>query len=123
MNKKGYIKTIEAMIAVVMTFAVMTYILPSNENSQSIDAKKILITLSEKDDFRELAINLTSCVNNEANTTLNNLINNELSGYSYTLCPSEIKPTLPRKNVNAESYYLMPKYSNQEPKLIRFYYW
>ena len=123
-GKKGYIKTIEAMLAVVLTFAVISFILPTNNSNDDSSAKKLLFNLAESDGFRENALNMTTCVNKGDNISLNIMIDEVLSdNLNYVLCPQGKKPELPRKKVNAESYYLVPKYSNESSKIIRLYYW
>lgn len=123
-NKKAYLRTIEAMIAVVLTFSVIAYISISKDDANEYTSKQILLRLSENDEFRSYMLNISDCINKNDNKTLNIIIEEETGqNLNYIICPSTKKPELPRTNVNAESVYLNSKYGSELPKIIRMYYW
>ena len=123
-TKKAYMKTLEAMIAVVLTFSVIAYVTSFDTNETSKSENSVLHELSKSDEYRFELLNLSSCLTKESNTTVINEINLRMdNNLNYYLCPSNIKPSLPKTNVNVKQIYLNPKFDNQSEKVIKLYYW
>ena len=123
-NKNAYMRTLEAVIAIILTFAFILYIMPSNTFTIKEDTTNILIGLMNNEAFREDAQNLTACAYKSQNESINQILDVELKSYlNYAVCPQGILPELPRKRVNVESLYLTGNYTNTTNKVIKLYYW
>ena len=123
-RKRAYLKTLEAIIAMVFTFAFVLYMMPMPENTLKGDTTDVLISLMTDDSFRVFAVNITSCIYKEENQSINLILDEELKSYlNYSICSQGETPRLPRKKVNAESLYLTGNLTNQTSKVVRLYYW
>lgn len=123
-GKKAYLKTLEVVIAMVFTFAFVLYLMPNTQNTLEEDAKDILITLIQNEEFKTYAVNISSCVYKNQNTSINSILDVELKSYlNYSICPKGVLPVTPRKHVNVESLYLTGNITAQQNKVIKLYYW
>lgn len=123
-GKKGYMRTLEVMLALVLTFAFVLYILPAPDSTVEKGVDAVLLSFIDDQSFRAEAFNITSCINKGDATALNSLLDNSLpQGINYAICPEGTLPTLPRKKVNAQSIYFAGNITNSTNKIIRLYYW
>ena len=122
-GKKGYIRTLEAALAMILTLSFVIFVIPSPNNISPSETGKTLIGLIDSNDFRNEAITLNGCVNKNGNTTLNSIMNPLIrTGLNYSVCKKGTLPDLPRKNVNAESIFLTGNFTNYSVNIIRLYY-
>ena len=89
MNKKAYMKTMEAIIAIVLFLVVITVLLTSNKDTNTaVPSDMILIqdtilnTIQENNTLRTFAVNLE---NNDINMFINSTIPDGI-GFNFTLC-------------------------------------
>lgn len=123
-KKKAYLKTIEVVLAMVLTFSVILYIMPITENTPDQDTKDILLSISQNEEFRQSALSLDTCAYKQANVSITNILDERLRPYlNYSICAQGNIPVLPRKTVNVESLYLMGNITLKNNKIIRLYYW
>lgn len=124
-GKKGYLRILESMFALVITFSFILYIMPSDEIELKDKSGKYLLSLINNNDFRINAMNLTVCEEKGNNETIVNILTNSmLPTYNFIVCGGSENPTLPRKKVFAESIYLTGNITDfTMKKIIRLYYW
>ena len=123
-GKKAYMRTLEVILAMVLTFAFVLYIMPAPDNTASDASDGILIGLIESGSFRESAGNMTGCAYKSDNTTLTRILDGTLPEHvNYAICPKGSLPSLPRKKVKAESVYLTGNITAYDARIVRLYYW
>ena len=120
MQKKGFIRTMEAFLAIVFTFAFLLVIVPANTPSGSTENIHILLNFEQNNQFRQCAIaQNTTCVEN--------LITGQLPGiYEYTLLitsDANAVPTLPVQQTFSESLYLVGNNTAHAPTIVKLFYW
>src|SRR3989338_6738785 len=134
MNKKGYIRTFEAVIALVIIFTAIIFLLPKNKlpdgkapHELENTANEILKAIQQNSDFRNgvLSINavivndkisstlpsftpwtyaFTICEENEMDTCNNNYFGKELNADG--IQKDEFTSTLPSKDIYTKSVFL-----------------
>lgn len=124
-GKKGYLRTLEAVLALVLTFTFIYYIMPSPYNALSdSNDNEYLMSLIDNEKFRGYAINLSACIEKGDINNITLILDDSISSdVNYIICPDGIKPVLPKKKVNAESIYLTGNITDfHDKKIIRLYY-
>lgn len=121
--KQGYMKTVEAIMAVFITFLFVLYYFPTHTETESrAPSLNILPVLEKNDDFRK-------CVIEGNMSCLNETVESILPGnYNYLINISENPNTevtgLPAdKRVYADSVYLVGNETEYKPRTIKLYYW
>ena len=120
-NKKAYMRTLEAVIAIALTFIFLVIFIPEYTLTKSSEKNtNVLPSLYKNSGFRECVIlKNTSCVNQS--------LSKPLAGYTYTFNissnPSDQAPILPPKRVFSESAFIAGNSSTYKPAIIRLYYW
>jgi len=116
-------RTVEAIIAVFITFVFVIYFFPTEAATESRKPNLNLLPVLEKNDaFRR-------CIIEENTTCINATIEAILPGsYSYILNISENPNAeatgLPAdKRIYADSVYLVGNETDLHPRTIRLYYW
>ncbi|MCP3686594.1 MAG: hypothetical protein GY861_28480 [bacterium] len=120
-GKKGYLRTIEAVIAVMMTFVLLTFFLPQSDPSDSPENFHILATLGKSADFRSCVVLMnTSCINQSIDERLED-------SYAYLFNISEDVNVdvagLPSKRVYSDSVLVAGNTTDRETKVVRLFYW
>ena len=131
-TKKAFIRTLEAIIAIVITFIFLVAILPIKEPGLITEKKiKVLGNLADDEIFRMKMFNLdyvNQCFT-EQEEWLNNSVRYYLSdGYEYRLCIYDtldypLLEYLPDKEVFVDSLFITKDLSDYERRIVRFYYW
>ena len=150
-NKKGYIRTLEAIIAIVLIFAVIITILPKKEIAEKtpedidLTAKSILNEIQNNNLFRDYAIKMdisngiytdALLVEVKAYTELKNFVDStmpiaigyelmicEISGGCYPLLDSIV---LPKKSIYTKSVLINNNNvinSNSEDRIVKLFLW
>jgi len=124
--KKGYLRTLEAVLAIVITFIFLIFIIPNNFSGSKQEKLNILNNLIEENEFRDAIMNMSSeCLNktsgNQANDIINPIMGDE---WNYYLCKDKKPEELPRKEVFVESAFFTGNITDYYPnKIIKLYYW
>ena len=123
-NKKGYLRTLEAMFAVLLTFSVVAVIMGTPKPFSNFQDVEVLSELMHDENFRNNIINLTdSCQDKGSNTLLVNMTENFLENYNFTIC-NGVKPTLPLVDVHVDSAFITGNITNYlDNGQIRLFYW
>jgi len=122
--KKGYLRTLEATIAVVLTFAFVVFMLDTPLSSTSGETEDILINLIEDEMFRNNIFEVVQdCKHKSNETIITNMTSDFLENYEFVICNNK-KPVLPKKTVHVDSVYVTGNLSQSiESGEIRLYYW
>lgn len=121
-SKDGVFKTLEAFIAIFITFFFLIVFLPQQREQALPQAPpNPLAGLMDNEDFRNCAITLNyTCVNQTIGKQLDNR-------YSFRVNVSEkmdsILPDLPQKRVYANSMFIAGNTTNGTSFIVRLYYW
>ncbi|MBI3051651.1 hypothetical protein HYY74_04280 [Candidatus Woesearchaeota archaeon] len=120
MVKQGFLRTMEAAAAIVITFFFLIIFIPHQiPGETALKNDDVLTTLSKDPAFRE-------CVTQENSTCVNDTLRPYMQQYSYTFNVSRTgnaQPRLPEKQVISESAYIAGNDSLYSPRIIRIYYW
>lgn len=125
MYKKAYVKTLEAAIALVMSFLFITYFIPvTSETDQRQPNLDLVNILEQNPDFRRCTlIENYSCLN----ATFEDYYPNVVDVYNYrfniSTNPRISGAELPTASVYAESLMIAGNDTYIQPKTVRLYYW
>ena len=121
-GKTGYLRTLEAMIAIAITLVFITIVFPRVQPAETRGENvKILSALARQEDFRNCVVrNNGSCVN----STIAAAMPGQFS-YIFNLSsdPNVGIPALPARRVFADSVYIAGNYSNRTDTIVRLYYY
>ena len=121
MNRKAYLRTIEVMIAILVTFLFVYYVFPKSQTPQESENLGILNVLEKSPDFRNCVIIP------DYNCTESYLRSYMPKNYDFVFDISEnpgvVRANLPEKNINTETVYIAGNISAYAPKIVSLYYW
>ncbi len=121
MNKKGFMKTVEVFIAILVTFTFILAVLPKQVpdiNDQSIFRLK---NIDEDDTFRNCVLRDDSaCIN----TTLDELLEGRFL-YEYEIYESgKVSHLVVDENeVRTYSWFYAGNYTLYQPTIFKLFYW
>lgn len=119
-QKKGYLRTVEAVIAFLLTFALMLIVQTQNSAEVRFDKIAVLSALEQKDSFR-------ACVMNDNATCAYDEIRFVLPReYSFNVTISidpYMAPNLPIKNIYSDHIWIAGNSTKYSPRIVRLYYW
>ena len=121
-GKKGYVRTIEAIIAIFVSFTLLVLLIPTETVTETRrEAQDILVVLKNDIDFR-------NCVQNDDLACINSSIREQLpDSYDFALNISLDEKGqgsgLPDKRVFADSAFLTGNATNSTTKVVRLFYW
>lgn len=122
-NKKGFLKTVEAALAVALTLGILLVIMPHASSPEQSQKENILASLQYNDGFRNCAIaeNL-SCVNQ---TVFGNLPSMYKESYAVNLTKdANFIPELPgNKAVKVEAAFIAGNLTDYNPIIVKLFYW
>ncbi|PLW80149.1 hypothetical protein C0585_04505 [Candidatus Woesearchaeota archaeon] len=123
-GSKGYLRTLEVMIAFVMTFAFLVILLNNPLTNSNEQPSSVLENLVLDDEFRNELIDVQNwCRYSNESTLLVNMTKERIGDYEFALCMNK-KPELPRKTVIVDSAYVTGNITEQyDYKILRLYYW
>ncbi|MFC1697755.1 hypothetical protein ACFL1H_05455 [Nanoarchaeota archaeon] len=118
--KKGWIRTVEVTIAIVIVLAFMISIVPTPQQ-RSLTNFNLLQSLENNDIFR-------NCLIEENNTCIYNIIDERLIdsyNFNFTITNSTdiTLPNLPDKDITSESLVISGNETYYNPLIIRLWYW
>lgn len=122
-NKKGFMRTLEATIAVVLTFTILFALLPKIQTGDSTPDIGILEELQYDAEFRNCALDRNfSCVNETVHDSLPVFYRD---GYIVNLTNNEnYIPDLPLdRNVKSESVFISGNLTLFDPIIVKLFYW
>ena len=131
-KKKAFIRTLEAIIAIVITFIFLVAILPLRETGITTEEKiKVLGNLIDDKTFRTgvFELEFNRCFTEQDQEWINNYVRNYLAdGYEYRFCIYNhlrypLIEDLPDKEVIVDSVFITKDLSDYERRIVRFYYW
>jgi hypothetical protein len=123
MNKKGVMKTLEAIIASIIILAFVAYIIPQGTRTATQDSSGVLKSLSENFDFRHCVVTYnTICTDNYIKQFLPQEYK---SNYKFivTKDPAKFPDGIPRQKVISESTYIATDGIIHDEYIVRLYYW
>lgn len=123
LNKKGFMKTLEALLAAMIILVFVAYIIPANTTTQTQDPSGVLRSLSQNEDFRNCVVTYNmSCVNDLINQTI---LPEYQSNYVFlvTKDPTQIPNGIPNQKVISESTYIATDGTIHNEYIVRLYYW
>lgn len=121
-SKQGLLKTLEALIALFLTFTMLIVFIPRDTvTQQSTEPKGFLPILRENDAFR-------SCVVSKNVTCINQTINDNLEdnfNFVFNLSDSASANVggLPDKQIFSESVFITGNVTNSTNTILRIFYW
>lgn len=130
--KKGYIKTIEAVIAIVLILMVVYFVIPRNvkiiekvPSNVKSSQEFIINEISSNKALRNCIIEDVNCENNESLISL--VEENVPIGYNYTfkICDSTncLTSTPMDKSVYMDDVFIASTLEEQKPKIFRIWMW
>ena len=129
MNKKAYIKTLEAVAAILIIYIFTTSILARNIVKEASVPKDIELTqesvlneIQSSDYYRNCALsNNKNCIN----SLLQSSIKNNSYGYNFSICTVSIciVPSTPEKDVYANSLIVTANLTDYNTTSINLYIW
>ena len=121
-DKKGVFRTLEALIAIFITFLFLIVFIPmQRERAQPTAPPNVLADLRDNDDFR-------NCVIQKNETCINQSIDRNLEDsydFKFNLSdnPNAGAPALPQKQVYANSIFIAGNATNSTRTIVRLYFW
>ena len=121
-NKQGMFRTIEALIAIFITFIFLIVFIPlQRERAQSTAPPNVLATLRDNDEFR-------NCVIQKNETCINQSIDRNLEDsydfrFNLSDTPYASAPPLPQKKIYANSMFIAGNETNSTRMIVRLYFW
>jgi len=120
-NKKAFMKILEASMALLLTFLVITFVLPRMTSPTKPNPLTVLNVLEQDSGFR-------ACVVAGNFTCTENYVSDYLGPrYSFVVDISEnvntIRTNLPEKNVYVDSIYISGNITSYAPRMVKVYYW
>jgi len=132
LNKKAYIRTVEAFIAIIILLMVVFFLIP-RESEQEPDVPNIvegaqnfiLNELSYNETSRECIVNNPLCENSIVFTSI--VEQNIPFGYDYSIkiCDTTncVVPTPINKDVYVSDIVIGSTIESQNPKIVRLWLW
>jgi hypothetical protein len=121
-NKKGFMRTLEAFVAIMMTILFVIFILPDNR-TDTVDSPNInvLEILSQDYTFRNcIIIENYTCVQSYFDEHI------DVGYYNYTFNISSdysARARIRRDNVFLKTFFVAGNDTVYEPKILKLYYW
>ena len=135
-NRKGYLKTLEAVLAIVLillfTFAVTPKPEPSYQTPYAIkNAQKFILSeIAENDTIRTLVMNTDNDFITAFDAINGVIAENMPTGYDFTFgicdltaCVSNITPIAMERSVYTNDVLISSNGSIQNPKVVRLWLW
>ena len=125
MDKKAYMRTLEAVIAVITGFLFVTFIItsrsPTDTFRENIDLMSIL---KDNPDFRQCALSSNlSCLNSTLALHYPDFANAYGYEFNVTTSPRSAPPEMPAKDIYLESVFITGNSTFSYPRVVRLYYW
>ncbi|MBN1503312.1 hypothetical protein JW930_07270 [Candidatus Woesearchaeota archaeon] len=124
MDSKGFMKTMEVFLAIIMATVFIFYLLPQFTGVQTTEQSiRVLKNLEKNDEFRNFVTRNTGCYNN-TNTTVDSFMQSYLSeDYEYQFCIAATPDALPNVKVPVDTLFMTGNLTDYSPRIVRLYYW
>lgn len=122
MDKSGVFKTLEALMAIFITFLFLLVFIPQQREQATRQAPpNALVGLAGNDDFRNCAITRNF-------TCINQTIDKQLEDkYDFRVNISEsqnaILPLLPQKRIYANTLFIAGNMTKATTRIVRLFFW
>ncbi|MBT4351322.1 hypothetical protein HOD20_02215 [archaeon] len=125
MKKKSYLKTIEVVLAAIITTIFMLYIMPQFTGSENREKNLLVLKDIKTDDsFRGYVLANEGCTYSNENTAINTVIENYLPyAYDYVVCINDKYQDFEGERLFVDTYYMSANLTVFRPKTVRLYYW
>ncbi|MCX8146877.1 MAG: hypothetical protein N3D84_00200 [Candidatus Woesearchaeota archaeon] len=124
-SKKAYMKTLEAVIAFILTFLFITTVIETRSETEKYQPDVNLMDIMKYNpEFRNCALSKNiSCLNATLERDYPDFA--KLYGYKFNITnnPKSAPPDLPEKNVHLESLFISGNETYLNPIVVRLYYW
>ncbi len=126
-NKKGFIKTLEAIVAIIILIVFISVFIRRDEiikkdDEKSIVASSLLSEIQDNDILRGcVLIKDKNCIDNYLNESITNRYY-----YNFSICDlggSCLVPSLPKTDVYVKSIVVSSNLTTKESRIIRVYLW
>ncbi len=122
MNKKAFLRTIEAVIAVVITFIVLVVIFPKNNISEYQKSSLNNLELMNDDE------NLRNCIYSDNLSCAESIIRNYLPNsydfqYLITSNPNDFIYSLPKTKIHTTNIVFAGNNYIYDFRVLKIYYW
>ncbi len=122
MVKKAFVKTLEAFIAVILTFVFIVVVLQRfNPGEKRVENVYIMSVLEQNVAFRACAIDQNqTCVESNVAALLPAKF-----GFNVSISsdPDHVLEGLPKKQIYVDSVYIAGNNTQYRPQIVKLYYW
>ncbi|PIN69938.1 hypothetical protein COV93_03490 [Candidatus Woesearchaeota archaeon CG11_big_fil_rev_8_21_14_0_20_43_8] len=119
-SKKGFVKTIEVIIAIVMSFVFLVLILPTETQKSYQESLQILPSFADDDEFRNCVIGLNDgCISQFIDPLMPPYLGYEIL---ITTDPDEMINIADRQ-VQVETHIFAGNITTFSPTVLKLFYW
>ena len=124
-SKKAYVKTLEAVIALVLSFLFITFFVPAGKGTDERQPDLDLVNImGQNPDFRRCVMNNNySCINATFEEYYPAIIINYNYLFNISTDPKIAGVDLPTANIHSESLLIAGNDTYIYPRVVRLYYW
>lgn len=132
MNKRGYMKTVEAVLALVIVLGVIITVATTTQTDTETTPKEIKIAQSTVNSYLQSNEKARNYVINDQTLLLNSTLDRLFSGYNnliyaYELCDTSYCPGLSGlpndRSIYVSHLIISSTYETQEHKVFKMYIW
>jgi len=124
MVKKGFMKTMEILLVIVLTTIFVLTVIPRSSENKRDEQKFYLNTLEKNEEFRDFLINNNNCFNSTEDIVSVELLRGYVPlEYDFKLCIDDIPTDSPSKDVIVDTLFFSGNMTDVDTKIIRLYYW
>ncbi|MBN2368800.1 hypothetical protein JXC34_07290 [Candidatus Woesearchaeota archaeon] len=124
MQKKAFMKTVEILMAIVITTIFLLVIIPKQSTLSRQASEAYLVNLMDDENFRVFVTGNTACFNSTSGQQINAMIARYLPNqYDYIVCSGARVTELPERNVFVDTLLIAGNITSIQPKVVRLYYW
>jgi len=122
MNKKAFLRTVEAVIAIIITFLVLVIIFPKNNISEYQKSSLNNLDLMKDDEI------LRNCIYLDNLSCVENIITNYLPAsyefqYLVTSNPNDFIYNLPKTRIYTKNLIFAGNNQVYDFRILKIYYW
>jgi hypothetical protein len=122
MVKKAFMKTVEILLAIVLTTFFVLMLMPQESSMHESKKTSYLIYLESDPAFRELAATNDACF--DSGSEVDWIIRQYLpQNYDYVFCAGTSTGNLPHRSVYVDTLFFAGETSDVSFKTLRLYYW
>jgi hypothetical protein len=123
-NKKAFVKTLEALLAIIITSIFMLGVFPKQQANLAFEEVSYLAKLEKNSDFRIFAGGNDGCFNSTPKASINVLIESYLPArYDYIFCSNAKAQQVPQGKLYADTLFFTGNITQTNYKILRLYYW